>query len=410
MAKNFDVVVIGAGLVGLATAREILKRNPRVSLLLLEKEPGPGRHQSTHNSGVLHSGLYYKPGSLKARLAVSGIRLMTAYCEEKSIPHEICGKVVVAADETEVPRLKDLQERGLANGLEGLRWLSAEELRGIEPHAAGVAALHVPQEGIVDYDAVCRCLLEDVQAMGGTFVGGARVAGLAFEKSRWRVESTGGGFEAGYLVNCAGLFCDRVARLAGVADGVRIVPFRGEYFKLSDSAAHLVKSLIYPVPDPKFPFLGVHFTRLIHGGVEAGPNAVLAFAREAYTKWQFSLPDMADAFTFPGLWRFLAEHPAMCAAEMARSFSRELFAKSLQKLVPEVRSGDLEAGGAGVRAQAMSVDGKLVNDFWLVEADRALHILNAPSPAATASLAIAAEVVSKMSTFQASVASPAGKH
>lgn len=409
MKKPAEVAVIGAGLVGLATAREILKRKPGVSLVLFEKENSPGQHQSTHNSGVLHAGLYYKPGSLKARLAVSGIRMMTAYCSEKSIPHEICGKVVVATDEAEAGRLRDLHERGKANGLDGLRWLGPEELREIEPHAAGIAALHVPQEGIVDYDAVCRALLADIVAAGGAFVPNARVVELAENDSGWRIGTTSGEFEARYLVNCAGLFCDRVARLAGVREKVRIVPFRGEYFKLSSPALRLVKNLIYPVPDPKFPFLGVHFTRLIHGGIEAGPNAVLAFAREAYTKWQFSVPDMADAFSFPGLWKFLGEHPAMCAGELLRSFSRELFAKSLQKLVPDIRAADLEPGGAGVRAQAMSRDGTLVNDFWLVERDNALHILNAPSPAATASLAIAEEVVSKMPMFRWNVATSAGQ-
>jgi len=382
--------------VGLATAREILRRKPGISLLLLDKEAGPGQHQSTHNSGVLHSGLYYKPGSLKARLAVGGIRLMTAYCVEKGIPHEICGKVVVATDEAEVARLRDLHERGKQNGLSGLRWLGREELREIEPHAAGVAALHVPEEGIVDYAAVCRAMLGDIVSAGGTFVAGARVIGMRSSGGTWSLSTTAGDFESTYLVNCAGLFSDRVARLAGVTDSVKIVPFRGEYFKLSASAAGLVKNLIYPVPDPKFPFLGVHFTRLIHGGIEAGPNAVLAFAREGYARWAFSLPDMADAFTYPGLWNFLATHPSMCVQEMARSYSRGLFARSLQKLVPEIRSSDLEHGGSGVRAQAMKANGELVNDFWLVEKEDALHILNAPSPAATASLAIAREIVGRM--------------
>jgi len=403
-SKVHQIAVIGAGIVGLATAREILRRQPGATLVVLEKESKPGQHQSTHNSGVLHSGLYYKPGSLKARLAVSGIRMMTEYCSEKAIPHEICGKIVVATDEPEVGRLRDLEKRGAENGLEGIRWLGGEELREIEPHAAGIAALHVPQEGIVDYDAVCRALLADVVAAGGTFVPNAGVAGLQEVDSSWRIETTAGDFQAGYLVNSAGLFCDRVASLAGVDEEVRIVPFRGEYFKLAKSASHLVKNLIYPVPDPKFPFLGVHFTRLIHGGIEAGPNAVLAFAREAYSKWQFSIPDMADALSFPGLWKFLVEHPSMAVSELVRSFSRELFAKSLQKLVPEVRATDLEPGGAGVRAQAMSRDGTLVNDFWLVERPTALHILNAPSPAATASLAIAEEVVAKMGIFQRTLA------
>lgn len=399
MNKTKPVAVIGAGIVGLATAREILRKHPGTPLLLLEKESGPGQHQSTHNSGVLHAGLYYKPGSLKARMAVDGIRLMTAYCREKSIPHDICGKVVVATDASEVGRLRELEARGMANGLVGLRWLDQSALREIEPHAAGVAALHVPQEGIVDYDAVCQALLADITALGGQFVPGARVRRLENRASGWALETEAGDFEACYLVNSAGLFCDRVARLAGVREEVRIVPFRGEYFQLAPAAARLVKNLIYPVPDPKFPFLGVHFTRLIHGGVEAGPNAVLALAREAYTKWDFSLRDMADAFSFPGLWNFLREHPSMCASEVARSLSKKLFARSLQKLVPEIQACDLQPGGAGVRAQAMLKNGSLVSDFWLAEGKNYLHILNAPSPAATASLAIAEEVVTKMDRF-----------
>lgn len=405
--KPLKVAIIGAGIVGLAIAREILRRHSGTHLLLLEKESGPGKHQSTHNSGVLHAGLYYKPGSLKARMAVDGIRMMTEYCIEKQIPHEICGKVVVATDESEVIRLREVEGRGAANGLSGLRWLDQSQLREIEPHAAGVAALHVPQEGIVDYDAVCQALLADITRMGGKFVPRARVIGLENRPSGWAIQTEAGDFESGYLVNAAGLFCDRVARLAGVNEQVRIVPFRGEYFKLAPEASHLVRSLIYPVPDPKFPFLGVHFTRLVHGGIEAGPNAVLALAREAYSKWRFSLTDMADSFLFTGLWNFVYEHPAMCAAEVARSLSRELFAKSLQKLVPAVQAVDLQPGGAGVRAQAMLKNGSLVSDFWLVEGKNYLHILNAPSPAATASLAIGQEVVAKMDRFLGGKPKPA---
>lgn len=396
MSTKYDFVVIGAGIVGLATAREILSRKPSTRLLILDKEKAPGRHQSTHNSGVLHAGLYYKPGSLKARLAVSGIRMMTDYCVNKQIPHEICGKVVVATDEAELERLRDLEQRGNANGLAGLRWLNGAGLREIEPHAAGIAALHVPQEGIVDYDAVCQALLADICAGGGAFVSNARVVGLSERNSDWIIETTAGEFEASYFVNCAGLFCDRVARLAGVSEKVRIVPFRGEYFKLRSEASHLVNHLIYPVPDPKFPFLGVHFTRLIHGGIEAGPNAVLAMAREGYSKWKFSLTDMADAFLFSGVWNFLGKYPGMCCDELVRSFSRNLFTRSLQKLVPDVQEKDLETGGAGVRAQAMLPDGTLIQDFWMVQKSNALHVLNAPSPAATASLAIGRHIVDQI--------------
>ncbi|MFM8457516.1 MAG: L-2-hydroxyglutarate oxidase, partial [Chthoniobacterales bacterium] len=282
-------LIVGGGLVGLGTAWQLLRSGRCRRPTLLEKESRVGAHQSTHNSGVLHAGLYYKPGSLKARLAVEGIREMTAYCREKSIPHEICGKVVVAVDESEVPRLRELENRGKANGLTGLRWLDGEGLRAIEPHAAGVAALHVPEEGIVDYAAVCEALREDIEAMGGRIVTGAKVTQLRETSERWSAETPVGEFTGDFLINCAGLHSDRVCKLAGLDPEDRIVPFRGEYYQLRPEAAHLVHHLIYPVPDPKFPFLGVHFTRLIVGGVEAGPNAVLAFAREAYHKTQWNV-------------------------------------------------------------------------------------------------------------------------
>ncbi|MEI6338575.1 MAG: L-2-hydroxyglutarate oxidase [Verrucomicrobiota bacterium] len=394
MTKN--PLVIGGGLVGLGSAWQLL-RSGRVSrLTLLEKEARVGAHQSTHNSGVLHAGLYYKPGSLKARMAVEGIREMTAYCQEKNIPHEICGKVVVAVDGSEVPRLRELESRGQANGLQGLRWLGGEELRAIEPHAAGVAALHVPEEGIVDYAAVCDALRGDIAAMGGQIVTGAAVRGLRETPDGWIAQTPAGEFDGDFIVNCAGLQCDRVCRLAGGNPTDRIIPFRGEYYKLRTESARLVTNLIYPVPDPKFPFLGVHFTRLIGGGIEAGPNAVLALAREAYRKTQWNMRDMADALSFPGLWKFLARHPRMAWEEGARSLSRKLFCRSLQRLVPELREEDLSPGGAGVRAQAISPEGELVQDFRLVPGRRALHVLNAPSPAATASLAIGRHIAAQI--------------
>ena len=383
-----DTIIVGGGLVGLGTAWQLLRSGRARRVTLLEKETRVGAHQSTHNSGVLHAGLYYQPGSLKARLAVEGIRAMTAYCGEKNIPHEICGKVVIAVDESEVPRLRALEERGRANGLGGLRWLDRGALREIEPHAAGVAALHVPEEGIVDYAAVCEALREDIAAAGGRIVTGAEVTSLRESAAGWAAKTKAGEFEGDFLVNCAGLQCDRVCRMAGENPADRIVPFRGEYYKLRAQSAHLVRNLIYPVPDPKFPFLGVHFTRLIGGGIEAGPNAVLAFAREAYRKTQFDLGDMADALTFPGFWKFLAAHPRMAWDEGIRSLSKGLFCRSLQRLVPDLREVDLAPGGAGVRAQAISPAGELVQDFSLVRGQRALHVLNAPSPAATASLAI----------------------
>ncbi len=390
------IVVVGGGLVGLATAWRIGQRFPDARVTVLEKEPKVGMHQSTHNSGVLHCGLYYKPGSRKARLAVTGIRQMTAFCQEHSIPHEICGKVVVATAEEELPRLKTLLERGTQNGLEGLKMLSGEELREIEPHAAGIAAIRVPQEGIADYPRVSETLASLIRARGGEVVTHARVTAIDREGSGWRVHSTAGDYACGQIVTCAGLHSDRVAALTGTARTIRIVPFRGEYFTIRPERQNLVRHLIYPVPDPKFPFLGVHFTRMIHGGVEAGPNAVLALSREGYTKTAFRAGDLFDALAFPGLWRFLGKYPKMCFDEMRRSFSPALFCASLQRLVPEIQPEDLSPGEAGVRAQAMTADGAFVEDFAFVQGAGELHVVNAPSPGATASLAIGEEVASML--------------
>ncbi len=387
-----SVLIVGGGLVGLATAWRLLERHPGLEVTLLEKEAQVGAHQSTHNSGVLHCGLYYKPGSAKARLAVRGIRQMVAFCRAEGIPHDICGKLVVATRPEELPRLDELLRRGAANGLQGLRRLDPAEMRRLEPHVGGLAAAHVPEEGIVDYRAVCDRLAAGVQERGGRMATGARVTRLERRGAEWVAGTPVGEFAAAFLINCAGLHCDRVAALAGERREVRIVPFRGEYYQLRPERQGLVRHLIYPVPDPKFPFLGVHFTRLIHGGVEAGPNAVLAFAREGYTRTTVNLRDLADALTFPGLWRFLVRYPAMVRTELAQSFSRARFCRALQRLVPEIRPHDLAPGGAGVRAQAMTPAGKLVQDFHLVRRDHALHVLNAPSPAATASLAIGEEI------------------
>jgi len=386
------IIVIGGGIVGLATAYRLGERFPGARIVVLEKEDGVGRHQTGHNSGVLHCGLYYKPGSVKARLAVSGIRQMVEFCRENGVAHDVCGKLVVAADETELPRLDALLERGIANGLEGLRRIGREEMREIEPHVGGVAALRVPQEGIVDYAGVCGALVARIEARGARVVTGARVERLRRDGAGWIAETPAGVFEADFLIACAGLHSDRVAGLAGERREVRILPFRGEYYKIRPERQSLVRNLIYPVPDPRFPFLGVHFTRLIHGGIEAGPNAVLAFSREGYRKTDFDARDLADALTYGGLWRFLRRYPAMCWYELRRSFSRELFCRSLQRLVPEIQSDDLATGGSGVRAQAISPEGELVQDFSFIARPNALHVLNAPSPAATASLAIGAEI------------------
>ncbi len=388
-------LVIGVGLVGLATALELKRHAPQVEVQLLEKETKVGAHQSTHNSGVLHAGLYYKPGSLKARLAVDGIRRMVTFCRDHGVAHEICGKLVVATTEEEVGRLRILLERGTQNGLRGLHWLDRPQLREIEPHAAGIAAVHVPEEGIVDYHAVCAAMQQELACLGAGLATNARVTHCHRLGAGWIVETPAGDFSADFIINCAGLHCDRVAASAGEKREARIVPFRGEYYKLRSQAQGLVRNLIYPVPDPHFPFLGVHFTRMIHGGIEAGPNAVLALSREGYRRSAVRLGDAVDALCFPGLWNFMRRHRRMAWDEVRRSFSKELFCHSLQKLVPDIRLYDLEPGGAGVRAQAMLHDGTLVQDFHFAERANALHVLNAPSPGATASLAIGDHVARK---------------
>jgi (S)-2-hydroxyglutarate dehydrogenase len=390
------VIIVGGGIVGLATAYRLGEKFPGARITLLEKEAGLGRHQTGHNSGVLHCGLYYQPGSVKARLAVSGIRQMVEFCQENSIPHEVCGKLVVAANESELPRLRALHERGQVNGLEGLRWLTADEMREIEPHVGGVAALRVPQEGIADYPKVCEVLAARLSERGAVVVTGARVERLQRSGSGWQARTAKGDYESDFLINCAGLHCDRVAELAGERRELRILPFRGEYYKLKPARQHLVRHLIYPVPDPRFPFLGVHFTRLIQGGIEAGPNAVLASSREGYRKTDFNAADFLDALSYRGFWRFLGRYPSTAWFELRRSLSRNLFCQSLQRLVPEIQPDDLETGGSGVRAQAISPAGELVQEFCLVARPNALHVLNAPSPAATASLAIGAEIVSML--------------
>ncbi|MBL8219529.1 MAG: L-2-hydroxyglutarate oxidase [Bryobacterales bacterium] len=384
--------IVGGGLVGLGSAYRLQQAYPDASITVLEKEPGVCRHQSGHNSGVLHCGLYYKPGSMKARMAVTGIRQMVAFCQEHDVPHEVCGKLVVATSEEEVARLKDLQTRGTQNGLEGLRWMERAEFREIEPHAGGVAALRVPQEGIADYPAVADTLVRLIGARGGRVVTNARVKALRQTADGWVAETAAGAFEATMLINCAGLHSDLVAMMSGQPREVRIVPFRGEYYKIRRERETLVRHLIYPVPDPKFPFLGVHYTRMIGGGVECGPNAVLAFSREGYKKTDFKAGELWDALTFPGLWRFLGRYPRLWFDEFGRCLSLQLFCESLQRVVPEIQIDDLEEGGAGVRAQAMNPSGDLVQDFHFVHGPRALHVVNAPSPGATSSLAIGQEI------------------
>jgi L-2-hydroxyglutarate oxidase len=393
---SLRIAVVGGGIVGLATAYRLQQRLPGAQVTILEKEPAVGRHQSSHNSGVLHCGLYYKPGSRRARLAVRGIRQMVEFCQFHSIAHDVCGKVVVATNDEENSRLPALLQRGRDNGLEGLRLLNAAELREIEPHSAGVAAIQVPQEGIADYPRVCEVLAREVQARGGEVVTGAHVKSIQRDGSAWKLAHTAGETSSDWVITCAGLYSDRVAALTGSPRTARVVPFRGEYYLIRPERQFLVRNLIYPVPDPRFPFLGVHFTRRIQGGIEAGPNAVLAFAREGYKKSDINLADLADAFSYPGLWRFLRRYPKVCLDELRRSFSKRLFCHTLQRLVPEIQMSDLIPGGAGVRAQTMSAEGALVDDFHFVEGDREIHVVNAPSPAATSSLAIGEEIASML--------------
>lgn len=394
--KPFDVIVIGGGIVGLATAWRLLQARPGLRLAVLEKESTLGAHQTGHNSGVMHAGLYYRPGSEKARLSVTGLRQLVEFCKEHGIAHEQCGKIVVATSEEELPRLQTLMERGAANGLQGLKRLGPEQIREIEPEVRGLAAVRVPEEGIVDYPAVASKLGELIQAAGGQVNLYTRCCELAQDGSGWRVVTPVGDFRARFVVTCGGLHSDRLVRLSGQKPSARIIPFRGEYYTLRKERQHLVRHLIYPVPDPKFPFLGVHFTRLIHGGVEAGPNAVLAFAREGYRWTDINLRDLAGAAFFPGLWRFLVQYPSLCGYKIVRSLSKREFCRSLQKLVPAIEESDLAPGGSGVRAQAMTPGGKLVEDFLFDEQPGILHVVNAPSPAATAALAIGAQLSARV--------------
>jgi L-2-hydroxyglutarate oxidase len=391
--SHFNLIVIGGGIVGLGTALEITRRYPRLRLLVLEKEDRVARHQSGHNSGVIHSGVYYKPGSLKARLCVAGAAAMVEFCREYGIAHEVCGKVIVATEESEWPRLEELSRRGAANGLTGLRLIGAEELREFEPNASGVRALVVPSTGITDYARVCEKYAELITAQGGKILTSSPATAIKRGAKEIVVESAGGVFSTDYLINCAGLFSDRISRMAGDDPGITIVPFRGEYYDLIPERASLVRGLIYPVPDPRFPFLGVHFTRRINGTVDAGPNAVLALQREGYRHRDISVRDLAGVLSFPGFWRMTAKHWRSGFDEFRRSLSKRAFTRALQRLVPSVQEKDLVPGKSGVRAQALQRDGTLVDDFSFVRSDRMLHVLNVPSPAATASLMIGKAVV-----------------
>lgn len=394
--RQCDVAIIGAGIVGLAVGLHLIRRIPRIKLLILEKEKEVAAHQTGHNSGVIHSGLYYKPGSLKARLCVEGAAAMVRFCREYGIPHEVCGKVVAATEENEIPQLNELLRRGRANGLTGLRELDGGQIREIEPYCAGIRGIHVPSTGITNFKLVARKYAELIGNAGGEILPGYGVEHIAHETGGVVLETMSGIVRARYAINCAGLHSDRLARMAGARLGLRIVPFRGEYYMVAKEKHHVVKGLIYPVADPRFPFLGVHFTRRIGGGLEAGPNAVFSFKREGYLRSSFSLRDTMGNVLFPGFWRMSSRYWKSGAAEMYRSWSKHAFAAAAQRLVPSLTQKDLEPGGSGVRAQALDGSGRLLDDFHFVYRDRILHVCNVPSPAATASLVIGREIVKKL--------------
>ena len=396
----YDVLIVGAGIVGLATAMALTERRPNLQVVVLDKEKSVAAHQTGNNSGVIHAGIYYKPGSLKAKMSVEGMNSMIAFCQAHDLPYELCGKVIVALTPQELPRLEELYRRGVANGVPGLRKIGAGEIREHEPHCAGIAGLWSPSTGIVDYRAVARTYAEIVTQAGGEMRLDTRVLGIAQRPDELVVQTNQGDLHTRYLINCAGLQSDLIARMTGDTHGLRIVPFRGEYYELTPESRHLVRGLIYPVPDPSFPFLGVHFTKKIGGSVEAGPNAVLAFAREGYRKRDFDLGHMLGLVTYPGMWRLALKYWKTGLGEMYRSWSKRAFTRALQKLVPEIQAENLKPGGAGIRAQAMDRQGNLVGDFSIITAARAIHVLNAPSPAATASIPIGQAIADKaLTTF-----------
>ncbi len=396
-----DLAVIGGGIVGLATAWRVQQARPDVSIVLLEKEDGLARHQTGRNSGVVHSGIYYAPGSLKAKLCVEGVESLRAFCDEHGVAYQRCGKIITAVDDDEIPRLETLFERGIANGVPELRRVDDVQMREVEPHVAGIAGIHSPNTAIVDYVGVCRELGRLLEEGGARILRGAAVEAIRSDGGGHVLATPRGEVRAERLLACAGLHADRVARMAGLEPDVRIVPFRGEYMFLRDDRAELVKGLIYPVPDPALPFLGVHLTSTVDGRVEAGPNAVPAFAREGYRFLDVKLADLAETLTFPGAWRLGARYWRHGAFEIYRSLRRPVFVRSLQRLMPELRAEDVVPGGSGVRAQAVGRDGRLVDDFAVLTTDTAMHVLNAPSPAATASLAIGRQLAEDLAPLLA---------
>jgi len=393
--SDAHVAIIGGGIVGLATAWQLTERFPHLRVLVLEKEASVGQHQTGHNSGVMHSGIYYKPGSLKAKNCRSGKQAMERFCAEHGVPFDICGKVIVAIGDGELPLLERIYERGQLNEVK-CELIGPERLKELEPHTPGIRAIHVPEAGIVNFRAVAEKLADLIEARGGVVHCSARVIGIKSGAQEVAIETTVNDFTADYVVACAGLQSDRVARLSGIQPAAKIVPFRGEYYELKPEAQHLCRNLIYPVPDPSFPFLGVHFTRMIEGGIECGPNAVLAFAREGYRKIDLSLGDLYDSLSFGGFRRMAWKHWRMGAGEMWRSWSKAAFVRALQRLIPEIKGEHLVIGRAGVRAQAILPDGSMVDDFVIQTDGRIVNVLSAPSPAATSSLNIGRLVVDQL--------------
>ena len=392
-----DVVVIGGGIVGLATALQIQKANPALKIIVIEKEDVLAKHQTGNNSGVIHSGLYYKPGSLKATNCIHGYHLLLDFCNKNEIPYDLCGKIVVATSQEEIPLLNNLYVRGQQNGLANLKMLKQEELKEYEPHVAGIEGIFVPQTGIVNYTVVANKYGDVIRAAGGEIRLGEKVLEIQKKPGEAVVVTQKASYSTKLVINCGGLYSDKVARMTVPKLNVKIIPFRGEYYKLKDEKEYLVKNLIYPVPDPNFPFLGVHFTRMMKGGVEAGPNAVLAFKREGYKKTDINLSELAESLAWPGFRKVASKYWRTGFGEMYRSFSKAAFAKALQKLIPDIKEEDLVEGGAGVRAQACDRTGGLVDDFLILEDEFAINVCNAPSPAATSSLAIG-ETVAKLAT------------
>jgi len=385
---KYDIIVIGAGIVGLATCLKILEKHPHLKLLLLEKENEVAKHQTGNNSGVIHSGIYYKPGSLKASNCIRGYKMLLEFCDENNIEYDICGKVIVAVSETEIHAMNNIYDRGIQNGLKGLKKLNREELVEQESYVNGVAGVLVPQTGIIDYVEVSNKYLEKIKTWNGEVKLNQTVVDINIKTDHCEVVTQNESFSSNIVVTCAGLYSDRIAKLTHPDLPLRIIPFRGEYYKIKDEKKYLIKNLIYPVPDPAFPFLGVHFTRMINGEREAGPNAVFAFKREGYKKTSFSFRDSFESLTWRGFHNVMMKNMMMGLGEYYRSFSKSAFVKALQRLVPEIQKNDLIVGGSGVRAQACSKDGGLLDDFYIVEDTRILHVCNAPSPAATASLSI----------------------